>query len=111
MKHNSAQICYNYSVQVHRTTGKPMKEFVTYNRGWYETYRGKKFRAEGLIELTEELKHEDTAIGRWEVVNGVKTWIDADKHVVQSVVGGKDVIESRDTPYGSSVSDEAYWSM
>jgi len=119
MKHNPAQICYNnpvqicynYNVQIHRTSGKHMGQFVTYNRGWYKTYTGKKFRAEGLIELTEKLMHEETAIARYEMVNGVKMWIDADKHVVQSVVGGKDVIESKDTPYGCSVSDEAYWSM
>ena len=111
MKHNPAQICYNYNVQIHRTSGKPMGQFVTYNHGWYKTNNNKTFRAEALIELTEQLKHQDTAIARWEMVNGTKTWIDSDKHVVQSIVGGKDVIESKDTPYGCSVSDEAYWTM
>ena len=59
--------------------------------------------------IVSAMQQKPTAVGRFEMVNGVSTWIEADQHVVQSVVGGKDVVESKDTPYGCSVSDEAYW--
>lgn len=99
-----------YNAEFCRITGKK-KGNADYGNGWFTVYayRTTKHRAAEMVEKIEELKKQPTAIGRFETVNGVSTWIEADQHVVQSVVGGKDVIEAKDTPYGCSVSDEAYW--
>lgn len=45
-----------------------------------------------------------------QLVNGVLTDIPAGYRVVKSIMAPhKEVIESKDTPYGCSVADEAYW--
>jgi hypothetical protein len=111
MKYNNISLVTEYNAEFCRTTGKKQGN-GEYANGWFTIhgYRKEKLRGTEMLVKIAELKKLPTAVARFEMVNGVSTWIEADQHVVQSVVGGKDVIEAKDTPYGCSVSDEAYWS-
>jgi len=104
------ELLNEYNAEYIRTTGKKQGN-AEYGNGWFTVYgyRKEKLRAKDMVSLIAGMKSLPTAVGRFEMVNGVSTWIETDQHVVQSVVGGKDVVESKDTPYGCSVSDEAYW--
>lgn len=97
-----------YKEEYERTNGKGI--VVTYWRGWYKI-GSDKYRRKEVISMIEVLKARPTVVDRMEMVNGVSTLVKASQHVVKSLVGGKDVIEERDTPNCCSVASETYWSM
>ena len=109
MNHKHAALINQFNAEFIRTTGKKGHNHITYNSGWFTLPNGNKERAKSVQLRIDVMKLEPTAVGRFEMVNGVSAWIAADMHVVKSHVGGHDVIEAKDTPYGCSVSDEAYW--
>lgn len=49
--------------------------------------------------------------GRIQPVNGVPTVIPNTHHVVQNLIGGRDVVQAKDTPLCCDVSSETYHSM
>jgi hypothetical protein len=95
-----------------RTTGKDGNFVVSYSSGWFRLCQSATaVRRAEFEKMIETLKSRPTVMRRQEMVNGVLTWIEAHQHVVKSLMPPhKDVIEDRDTPYGCSVKDEAYWS-
>ena len=98
-----------YIGEYHRTTGKHGS--ATYNRGWFTLPNGDKVRCAEFEKMIETLKSRPTVTGRNELVNGEMKFVEAHRHVVKSLMPPHlDVIEDRDTPYGCSVKDEAYWS-
>ena len=110
MKHNAmVELTDEYLSEYIRTTGKGGK--ITYEAGWFTMPNGDKARAKDIKKFIETLKERPTVTRRQEMVNGVLTWIEASQHVVTSLVGGKQVIEERDTPDCCSVASETYWTM
>ena len=95
-----------------RTTGKDGNFVVSYSKGWFRLCQNATaVRRAEFEKMIEALKTRSTVTSRQELVNGVMTMIEAHQHVVKSMMPPhKDVIEARDTPYGCSVADEAYWS-
>ena len=110
MKQNAlVALIEEYGSEYLRTTGRNNK--ITYNAGWFTLPNGDKARASEVKKYLEVLKTRPTVTGRMENVNGVQTFVEAHQHVVKSLIPPHmDVIEDRDTPYGCSVADEAYWS-
>jgi len=103
------ELINQFNAEFIRTTGKTGHHHITYNSGWYTLPNGKKERSAVVQRKIDEMKLEPMAVGRFELVNGVSAWIAADMHVVKSVVGGRDVIEAKDTPHCCSVASESYW--
>ena len=95
-----------------RTTGKDGNFVVSYSSGWFRLCQSATaVRRAEFEKMIETLKSRPTVTGRNELVNGEMKFVEAHRHVVKSLMPPHlDVIEDRDTPYGCSVKDEAYWS-
>lgn len=66
-----------------------------------------RFGIPALTHAPEPVKAEGTT----ELVNGVPTIVPEGHHVVKNILSGRDVVESKDTPFCCSVSSEQYHSM
>lgn len=110
MTNDIADILGEYRAEYARTTGKP-EPTVSYYRGWFTMPNGDRCRRAEFEKALAALESRPSVTDRQELVNGVMTLVKASQHVVKSLMSPhKDVIEERDTPYGCSVKDEAYWS-
>lgn len=104
-----AELISFYKFQYKRTTGREID--VVYVRGWFRLDGlSKGYRRAKFEQMLDILAGRPTVKGEMKSVNGVMTFVPADKHVVQSLMTGRDVIESRGTPHFASVSSETYWS-
>ena len=120
------ELITEYTNEVIRTTG--LKSFnvwngstKSWNRGiataalyhWgkFNTYSEKRVTESELEQFIATMKTKPTAVERPEMVNGISTLIPADCHVVQNLMSGTDVIESKFLPLHCSVASETYWAM
>jgi hypothetical protein len=118
------ELITEYTNEVIRTTG--LKSFSVWNgKSWnrgiataalyhwgkFNTYSEKRVTESELEQFIATMKTKPTAVERPEMVNGISTLIPADCHVVQNLMSGTDVIESKFLPNCCSVASETYWSM